>query len=105
LEVKVEFSVPTIKIHGRMVVQLHRFLTSALVWIVIGQFHAPIGLSPGENAPFMHCIWGWMEPSAWSGRLPLLEMNHDSLVFQLLIFSLYRLSYPISIRRLRDKIN
>jgi hypothetical protein len=39
------------KIHGRMVVQLHRFLTSAVVWIVIGQFHVPIGISPGENAP------------------------------------------------------
>jgi len=56
--------VPTIKIHGRMVVQIHRFLTSALVWIVIGQFHAPIELMPRENAPFMHWIWGWMEPTA-----------------------------------------
>jgi hypothetical protein len=50
------------ELYGKMEVQIHWFLTSALAGI--GEFHSPNGLAPRENAPFPHWSWGWMGPSA-----------------------------------------
>jgi hypothetical protein len=50
------------KAYGGVDVYIHIFLTSTLVGD--GQLHAPAALLPGERAPGIHWIGGWLGPRA-----------------------------------------
>jgi hypothetical protein len=56
------------KAYGAVDVQIHIFLTSALVG---GEWSAsrPGRFTTGERAPGSHCIGGWVDPRAALGRL------------------------------------
>jgi hypothetical protein len=85
--------------YGGEVVQIHNFLTSALVG---GEWSAslPGRFNPGKGPPRTHCIGGWMDPRAglddmkkWK-FLTLTGLELRNLGRQARSQSLYRLRYP-----------
>jgi hypothetical protein len=56
------------KAYGEVEVQIHIFLTSALVW---GEWSAslPGHFTPGETAPNTHWIEDWVDPRASLGNM------------------------------------
>jgi hypothetical protein len=87
------------KTYGGVDVQIHAFLTSALVE---GEWSAsrPGLFTPGERATVTHWIWGWVGLTIWLNNmekwnfltLPGLELR--PFVRPTRSQSLYRLRYP-----------
>jgi hypothetical protein len=77
---------------------------------VSGQFHAPAALSPGKEPPGTHSTGGWVGPTACLDDVQKrtflnilgLELRPLGLVRSQ---SLYRLRYPGSLYKLKQKCN